>query len=90
MAASASTTRLLSAVPDMLGPGRWSSTNCNLRTYVRMYGKIGTTNAWRHKEWLGNAMKERLVKNAIKKTLPADFDRLDELFDLVKARNEYR
>jgi type I restriction enzyme R subunit len=40
--------------------------------------------------WLGNAMKERLVKNAIKKTLPADFDRLDELFDLVKARNEYR
>ena len=40
--------------------------------------------------WVGNPMKERLVRNAIKKTLPADFDRLDDLFELVKARNEYR
>lgn len=40
--------------------------------------------------WVGNAMKERLVRNAIKKQLPGDFDRLDELFELVKARNEYR
>lgn len=40
--------------------------------------------------WVGSAMKERLVKNAIKKTLPDDFDRLDDLFELVKARHEYR
>lgn len=40
--------------------------------------------------WVGSPMKERLVRNAIKKNLPDDFDRLDELFELVKARNEYR
>jgi type I restriction enzyme, R subunit len=40
--------------------------------------------------WLGNPLKERMVKRAIAKTLPADFDRLDELFELVKARHEYR
>ncbi|MBO0728493.1 MAG: hypothetical protein J2P57_04490 [Acidimicrobiaceae bacterium] len=40
--------------------------------------------------WVGNAMKERLVRNAIKRNLPNDFDRLDELFELVKARHEYR
>jgi type I restriction enzyme R subunit len=30
------------------------------------------------------------VKRAIAKALPADFGRLDELFELVKARHEYR
>lgn len=40
--------------------------------------------------WVGNSMKERLVRNALKKTLPDDFDRLDDLFELVKARHEYR
>jgi type I restriction enzyme R subunit len=40
--------------------------------------------------WVGSPMKERLVRNALKKTLPSDFDRLDELFELVKARHEYR
>lgn len=40
--------------------------------------------------WVGSPMKERLVRNAIRKNLPADFDRLDELLELVKARNEYR
>ena len=40
--------------------------------------------------WVGNPMKERLVRNAIKRTLPEDFDRLDEVFELVKARHEYR
>ena len=35
-------------------------------------------------------MKEKKVKRAIKAVLPADFDRLDELFELVKARDEYR
>jgi type I restriction enzyme R subunit len=41
-------------------------------------------------DWVGNAMKEKVVKRAISRTLPDDFDRLDELFELVKARNEYR
>ncbi len=40
--------------------------------------------------WVGNPMKEKRVKLAIKGALPADYDRLDELFDLVKARHEYR
>lgn len=40
-------------------------------------------------DWIGNSLKEKLVKRAIKSVLPDDFDRLDELFDLVKARNEY-
>ena len=40
--------------------------------------------------WVGNAMKERVVKRALRRALPDDFDRLDELFDLVKARDEYR
>jgi type I restriction enzyme R subunit len=40
--------------------------------------------------WVGSPMKERLVRNAIKKNLPDHFDRLDELFELVKARHEYR
>jgi type I restriction enzyme R subunit len=40
--------------------------------------------------WVGNAIKEKKVKRAIQAALPEDFDRLDELFELVKARNEYR
>jgi type I restriction enzyme R subunit len=40
--------------------------------------------------WVGNAIKEKKVKRAIAAKLPQDFDRLDELFDLVKARHEYR
>ncbi len=40
--------------------------------------------------WIGNPMKEKKVKLAIKGALPDDYDRLDELFDLVKARHEYR
>ena len=42
--------------------------------------------------WIGHAIKEKKVKQAIAKQLPADFDpiRLDELFELVKARNEYQ
>lgn len=41
-------------------------------------------------DWVGNTMKEKVVKRAIGKVLPDDFERLDELFDLVKARDEYR
>ena len=40
--------------------------------------------------WLGNPLKERKVKLAVKAVLPLDFDRLDDLFELVKARDEYR
>lgn len=39
--------------------------------------------------WIGNPIKEKKVRNAIAHELPPGFDRLDELFDLVKARNEY-
>jgi type I restriction enzyme R subunit len=41
-------------------------------------------------DWLGNPLKEKVVKRAIRRTLPTDFDRFDELFELVKARNEYQ
>jgi type I restriction enzyme, R subunit len=40
--------------------------------------------------WLGNAMKEKKVRRALAQALPADFDRLDELLELLKARHEYR
>jgi type I restriction enzyme R subunit len=40
--------------------------------------------------WVGNPIKEKKVKRALAQTLPDDFDRLDELFELVKARHEYR
>ena len=42
--------------------------------------------------WIGNPMKEKKVKRAIREALPEDFDpqRLDALFDLVKVRDEYR
>jgi type I restriction enzyme R subunit len=39
--------------------------------------------------WVGNAMKERRVKRAVRSVLPNDFDRLDELMDLLKVRHEY-
>ncbi len=40
--------------------------------------------------WVGSPMKERVVKRALKQALPAGFNRLDDLFELVKARHEYR
>lgn len=40
--------------------------------------------------WVGHALKEKKVKRAIQSVLPRDFDRIDELFELVKARHEYR
>ncbi|MGH3622132.1 MAG: restriction endonuclease subunit R, partial [Sciscionella sp.] len=40
--------------------------------------------------WVGNPIKEKKVRRALEQTLPADFDQLDELFELVKARHEYR
>jgi type I restriction enzyme, R subunit len=43
-------------------------------------------------DWVGNMLKERVVKRAISHVLPDDFDprKLDALFDLVKAQDEYR
>ena len=40
--------------------------------------------------WIGNRLKEKRVKRALRGALPDSYDRLDELFDLVKARDEYR
>lgn len=40
--------------------------------------------------WVGNRMKERALARELHRVLPQDFSRFDELFDLVKARNEYR
>lgn len=39
--------------------------------------------------WVGNHVKERVVKRAISKALPDDFEEIDALFELVKARREY-
>lgn len=42
-------------------------------------------------DWVGNRMKEKVVAKAIRRTLPDDdAERFDELFDLVRARDEYR
>jgi type I restriction enzyme R subunit len=40
---------------------------------------------------VGNTLKEKVVKRAIKGVLPDDLhpEKLDELFDLVKAQVEY-
>ncbi|MGW4901671.1 type I restriction endonuclease subunit R [Streptomyces albidoflavus] len=40
--------------------------------------------------WVGNTMKEKKVRRALAQALTADFDRLDELLELLKARHEYR
>ncbi|MBE7372321.1 type I restriction endonuclease subunit R [Dermacoccus barathri] len=40
--------------------------------------------------WVGNPMKEKVVRRAIAQVLPGGFDLFDELFELVKARDEYR
>ncbi len=40
-------------------------------------------------DWVGNKFKEKEVARALRRVLPADFDRFNELFDLVKARSEY-
>ncbi|MBM7502938.1 type I restriction endonuclease subunit R [Agromyces aurantiacus] len=49
-----------------------------------------TIQASKHHDWVGNKMKEKVVARALKRVLPPDFDRFDELFDLVRARDEYR
>ncbi|QRI79253.1 MULTISPECIES: HsdR family type I site-specific deoxyribonuclease [Rhodococcus] len=39
--------------------------------------------------WVGHRIKEKRVKQAVRQVLPPGFDRLDELFELIKARDEY-
>ncbi|MGH3427396.1 MAG: restriction endonuclease subunit R, partial [Mycobacteriales bacterium] len=39
--------------------------------------------------WLGNPIKEKILKRELSQSLPEGFERLDELFELVKARYEY-
>ncbi|MCA2230411.1 type I restriction endonuclease subunit R [Nonomuraea aurantiaca] len=50
----------------------------------------GTVRHAKEHDWVGNRMKERALARELHKVLPPDFDRFDELFDLLKARNEYR
>jgi type I restriction enzyme, R subunit len=40
--------------------------------------------------WIGSRLKEKKVRRALQAALPAGYDRLDDLFDLVRARDEYR
>lgn len=40
--------------------------------------------------WVGNRVKEKKVRLALEAVLPEGFDRLDELMELLKARDEYR
>lgn len=40
--------------------------------------------------WVGNRMKERALARELHRALPDGFERFEELFDLVKARDEYR
>jgi type I restriction enzyme R subunit len=44
----------------------------------------------KYHDWVGDRLKEKAVARALRKVLPPDFDRFDELFDLVRARDEYR
>jgi type I restriction enzyme R subunit len=40
--------------------------------------------------WVGNRMKERALARELRRTLPESFERFEDLFELVKARHEYR
>ncbi|GAA1119795.1 type I restriction endonuclease subunit R [Nesterenkonia jeotgali] len=49
-----------------------------------------TVNQTKPHGWVGNRMKERLIFREMQQVLPVDFDRTDELFELLKARDEYQ
>ncbi|MGC4105361.1 MAG: HsdR family type I site-specific deoxyribonuclease [Thermomicrobiales bacterium] len=44
----------------------------------------------RHHDWVGSPMKEKALSREIRRVIGEDFARYDELFELVKARDEYR
>jgi len=39
--------------------------------------------------WIGNPMKERKLKRALRHVVGDNYERFDELFELIKARYEY-
>jgi type I restriction enzyme, R subunit len=41
-------------------------------------------------DWIGNRFKEKKIRRALIDVLPDDYDRLNELMALLKARDEYR
>jgi type I restriction enzyme R subunit len=41
-------------------------------------------------DWIGNSFKEKKIRRTLINVLPDDYDRLDELIALLKARDEYR
>ena len=54
---------------------------------IKIDGVVRTTKPDR---WIGSPIKEKKVRLALIEVLPPDFDRIDELMALVKARGEYR
>ena len=44
----------------------------------------------KHHNWVGDRLKERALAGEIRRVIGEDFARYDELFELVKARDEYR
>jgi len=53
---------------------------------------IAVDDAVRHNKpdsWVGNRLKERRVKRAVRQVLPENDQRLEELLELLKARHEY-
>jgi type I restriction enzyme, R subunit len=41
-------------------------------------------------DWIGNSFKEKKIRRALINVLPPEYNRLEELMALVKARDEYR
>lgn len=41
-------------------------------------------------DWVGSTIKEKKVRRAVASVLPEHYERLDELFELIKHRDEYR
>ncbi|MEU4620009.1 HsdR family type I site-specific deoxyribonuclease [Actinoplanes sp. NPDC023801] len=44
----------------------------------------------KYHDWVGDRLKEKVIARALRKVLPPGFERFDELFDLIRARDEYR
>jgi len=81
---------------DTAYPG-WADNGARRALYDFFYPDLNLAvnidRAVRHSKpdsWVGNKLKEKKVRQAIRAALPGNFVNLDELFDLVKARDEYR
>ena len=44
----------------------------------------------KHDSWVGNAMKEKHLRNSVAAQLPTDFGDIDALMDLIKEQDEYQ